>query len=67
MMRSYMYAYGYRDAAQARHLLESVEMMGDPCGKCGVCGVVCASGFDVKERVRDIVRLKDVPLEFLRG
>jgi predicted aldo/keto reductase-like oxidoreductase len=67
MMRSYMYAYGYRNVADARHTLDSVDMPGDPCGKCDVCSVTCASGFDVKERVRDIVRLKDVPLEFLRG
>jgi predicted aldo/keto reductase-like oxidoreductase len=67
LMRSYMYAYGYRDAVQARHTLDSVGMTGDPCAKCDVCSVACASGFDVKTRVLDIVRLKDVPLEFLRG
>jgi len=61
-----MYAYGYRDAAQARYVLETVEMSGDPCGKCDVCSVNCASGFDVRERVRDIARLKGVPVEFLR-
>jgi predicted aldo/keto reductase-like oxidoreductase len=67
LMRSYMYAYGYRDVAQARYTLEDVEVSGDPCGKCGACSVVCASGFDVRDRVRDIVRLKALPLEFLRG
>jgi len=67
LMRGYMYAYGYRSAAQARYVLDTVEMSGDPCGKCDVCGVRCASGFDVRERVRDIVRLKAVPFEFLRG
>lgn len=67
LMRSYMYANGYRDAAQARHTLDSAGIAGDPCAKCDVCGVVCASSFDVKERIQEIVRLKDVPLEFLRG
>jgi predicted aldo/keto reductase-like oxidoreductase len=67
IMRSYMYAYGYRNVADARHTLDSVDMPGDPCGKCDVCSVTCASGFDVKDRIQDIVRLKDVPLEFLRG
>jgi len=67
MMRSYMYAYGYRNAAQARSTLDLVEMSGDPCGKCETCSVNCASGFDVRERVRDIARLRDVPVEFLRG
>ncbi len=67
LMRSYMYAYGYRNAAQARHTLDSVEVSGDPCGSCGSCSVTCASGFDVRERIQDIARLKAVPMEFLRG
>jgi len=67
LMRSYMYAYGYRNAAQARHTLDTVEMGGDPCGTCEVCGVSCASGFDVKGRIQDIARLKVVPMEFLKG
>jgi len=67
LMRSYMYAYGYRNAAQARHTLDSVEMSGDPCGTCETCRVNCASGFDVRDRIRDIARLKAVPLEFLKG
>jgi uncharacterized protein len=67
LMRSYMYAYGYRNAAQARHTLDIVDVSGRPCDKCDVCGVTCASGFDVKDRIRDIVRLKDVPSEFLKG
>jgi hypothetical protein len=29
--------------------------------------VNCASGFDVRERIQDIARLKAVPMEFLRG
>lgn len=67
LMRSYMYAYGYRNAAQARQTLESVEMGGDPCGACDACRVNCASGFDVRDRIQDIARLKSVPIEFLRG
>ncbi|HSQ79485.1 MAG TPA: aldo/keto reductase, partial [Candidatus Bathyarchaeia archaeon] len=67
LMRSYMYAYGYRNAAQARSTLDTVEMSGDPCGSCQACGVTCASGFNVRERVRDIARLKSVPPEFLKG
>jgi hypothetical protein len=42
-------------------------MSRDPCGKCDVCSVACASGFDVKDRIRDIARLKAVPAVFLRG
>ena len=67
LMRSYMYAYGYRNAAQARAMLDLVEMSGDPCANCDMCSVACATGFDVRERVRDIARLRSVPKEFLRG
>jgi predicted aldo/keto reductase-like oxidoreductase len=67
LMRSYMYAYGYRDVAQARYTLEGADVSSDPCGKCKVCSVNCASGFDVKGRVQDIARLKAMPLEFVRG
>jgi len=67
LMRSYMYAYGYRNAAQAWHTLDTLEMSGDPCGSCVTCRVTCASGFDVRGRIQDIARLKNVPLEFLKG
>ncbi len=67
LMRSYMYAYGYRNAAQARATLDDVAISGEPCGTCDRCRVSCASGFDVRGRVRDIARLKAVPMEFLRG
>ena len=67
LMRSYMYAYGYRNVRQARSTLDSVAVPGQACGNCAVCGVTCASGFDIKDRVQDIVRLKDVPLEFIRA
>jgi hypothetical protein len=60
-----MYAYGYRNVRQARSTLESVAISGRSCSQCEVCSVTCASGFDVKDRVQDIVRLKDVPPEFL--
>lgn len=67
LMRSYMYAYGYRNIELARNALDSAGVSGRTCEACGVCGVRCASGFDVKDRVQDILRLKDVPPEFLRG
>jgi len=65
LMRSYMYAYGYRNVRQARYTLETVDLAGRACEKCDVCRVACVSGFDVKERVRDISRLKELPLDFV--
>jgi len=67
LMRSYMYAYGYRNVEHARHTLDTVDVSGRPCDTCAVCSVTCTSGFDVKDRIRDIARLKDVPWEFLRA
>jgi uncharacterized protein len=67
LMRSYMYAYGYRNVRQARQTLDTVDVCGRPCDQCGACRVTCASGFDVKDRVQDILRLKDVPLEFIEA
>jgi predicted aldo/keto reductase-like oxidoreductase len=67
LMRSYMYAYGYRNIAQARHTLDTVDVSVNSCDKCDVCRVTCVSGFDIKDRVRDIARLKDVPFDFIRA
>jgi predicted aldo/keto reductase-like oxidoreductase len=65
LMRSYMYAYGYRNPGLARELLEDLQVSSSPCRDCGVCTAKCAKGFDVAGRIRDIVRLKDVPPDFL--
>lgn len=67
LMRSYMYAYGYRNIGHARHTLDTADVSGRPCEKCDVCRVTCTSGFDLKDRILDIVRLKDVPLDFFRA
>jgi predicted aldo/keto reductase-like oxidoreductase len=65
LMRSYMYAYGYRDLAHARHTLFEAGLKGNPCNSCDVCNVKCTAGFDIRNRVLDIARLRDVPEEFL--
>jgi predicted aldo/keto reductase-like oxidoreductase len=67
LMRSYMYAYGYRNIEHARHTLNTVDVSGKPCEKCDVCSVTCIAGFDIKDRIQDIIRLKDVPWEFIRA
>lgn len=65
LMRSYMYAYGYRNLDHAQKTLNLVDLSGKPCDSCDACPVNCSAGFDVKSKIRDIVRLKDVPKEFL--
>jgi uncharacterized protein len=67
IMRSYMYAYGYRNMEQAQHTLHEAGISGNPCKKCEICNVNCPAGFDVKERILDISRLQDVPGEFLKA
>ena len=65
LMRAYMYAYGYRQPALAHSLLASLELPGSVCEDCPSCTVACANGWNVAEKARDIVRLKDVPAGFL--
>ncbi len=64
-MRAYMYAYGYNETRKARRLLDRINLSGAPCKLCPVCNVNCPMGFDVREKISDIARLRDVPLEFL--
>jgi len=64
LMRSYMYAYGYRDLAMAARSIESVKDNPIACADCSSCVVKCPMGFDIKERAMDIIRLRDFPPEF---
>jgi predicted aldo/keto reductase-like oxidoreductase len=65
IMRSYMYAYGYKNTAQAWHTIAGVEFNDNPCGKCTSCNIKCTAGFNVKDKILDIARLKDVPSDFI--
>ncbi len=67
IMRSYMYAYGYKNIAQAWHTLASAVKSGSSCKKCEVCNVNCTAGFDVKSKILDISRLSDVPKDFVQA
>jgi hypothetical protein len=64
-MRSYMYAYGYMNTAQAWHTLAGVDLSGKPCETCQTCNVKCTARFDVKNKILDISRLKEVPKDFI--
>jgi len=63
LMRSFMYAYGYRNLSLAADCLEEAGAV--PCRDCGACTVACHQNFDVRERLLDITRLNEVPREFL--
>ncbi len=64
-MRSYMYAYGYQSPRTAWETMQSLENSSFPCSGCGSCKVKCTMGFDVKEKLMDIARIKDIPEEFM--
>jgi len=65
LMRGYMYAYGYQDYGRARGVLDQVDLSAASCFDCASCRVICAMGFDVKEKIQDIVRLSSIPEEFI--
>lgn len=65
IMRSYMYAYGYKNMEQAYYTLADSRILDNPCRNCDLCSVKCASGFDIKARICDISRLQSVPRDFL--
>ena len=66
-MRAYMYAYGYRDPGKAKTTIAGDAPADPACGACRTCTVACAMGFDVRARVLDVARVREVPDEFLIG
>ncbi len=65
MMRSYMYAYGYKNPAKAKETLQFLDLSNLACNQCPTCHVQCTMGFDVRDKVIDIARIKHVPKDFL--
>lgn len=65
LMRSYMYAYGYKNLRLARYAVNTIDLPLKPCNDCLECKVICTNGFDVRSKIRDIARLKEVPQDFL--
>lgn len=65
VMRSFMYAYGYKNLGQARETLLSSGIHRLPCYDCSTCAVNCTMGFDIQKRMLNISRIKDIPEEFL--
>jgi len=64
LMRAYMYTYDYRNLGHAQDLILSLNLPAEACQDCSPCRVNCSTGFDVRRKIRDVVRLKDVPQEF---
>ena len=65
LMRAYMYAYGYRQPALAKELVVSLGLPHQVCEDCSSCPIKCLNRWNVGGRIRDIVRLRDLPSQFL--
>ena len=65
LMRAYMYVYDYRNLGMAQDLVVSLGLSSDLCGDCSLCQVRCPSGFDVRAKIRDIVRIREIPTEYI--
>jgi len=65
LMRAYMYTYAYRNLALAQDLVLSLNLPSRACEDCDQCSVKCSVGFNVPAKIKDVVRLKDVPSEFI--
>ena len=65
MMRTYMYAYGYRNLNLARHTIDQAGITDLPCQDCHLCQVNCAMGFDIRKKILDIARIKDIPEDMI--
>ncbi len=65
LMRSYMYNFAYAYPAKARETVLSLNLSDNPCADCEECTVNCKVGFDVKSKITNIARIRNVPGEFL--
>jgi ferredoxin len=65
LMRAYMYTYGYRQPALAQSLVVSLGLPRQVCEDCSLCPVKCLNGWNIGGKIRDIVRLRDLPSGFL--
>ena len=65
LMRSYMYAHGYRMPGLAKETIAELGLPANPCGDCATCNIDCRAGFDVCAKVKNISRVSAVPDEFL--
>ncbi|OGP93322.1 MAG: hypothetical protein A2157_14415 [Deltaproteobacteria bacterium RBG_16_47_11] len=65
LMRAYMYTYSYRKPSIGQELVVSLGLPNHVCQDCGQCPVKCLNGWNVSQKIRDVVRLRDVPSEFI--
>jgi predicted aldo/keto reductase-like oxidoreductase len=65
LMRAYMYTYAYRNLGHAQETLLSLNLPARVCEDCGPCPVKCSIGFNVSAKIQDVIRLREIPAEFI--
>jgi aryl-alcohol dehydrogenase-like predicted oxidoreductase len=65
LMRAHMYLHGYRNLVAAQDLVRSLDLPAETCADCASCPVICANRWSLPERVRDVVRLRNVPADLI--
>jgi predicted aldo/keto reductase-like oxidoreductase len=65
LMRSYMYAYGYKNLQAAKEALAMANIKAIECTECDVCQVKCTEGFEIKARAVDVMKVSEIPGRFL--
>ncbi|MEN8222744.1 MAG: aldo/keto reductase [Acidobacteriota bacterium] len=65
LMRSYMYAFGYRNLLQAKDTLAEIDLKNLPCNDCSECEVKCSVGFDIKGKINEIAKIDSISDTFL--
>ena len=57
-----MYRYGYGNLVEAQDVLYSLSLPDGLCGDCGPCPVKCPNRWNISDRVCDIARLREIPI-----
>ena len=65
LMRSYMYAYGYKNMTAAKETMDTINIKDNICVDCNICSVHCSMNFNVKEKIQKITKIKNIPDDFL--
>ena len=65
IMRGYMYAYGHKNLHHAQNTFDLASVPDGSCSGCSTCLVDCTMGFDIKKKIQDIARIRDIPREFI--
>lgn len=64
-MRSFMYAYGYKNLSNAKQTFNLSGIDSKACANCSTCKVDCPMGFNIKDKLASIKQITSIHDEFL--